>query len=104
MRGWRISPVAWSVLLALGALGLYLVKYQVQSVRDDVTRLERELAAEREAVALLEAEWAYLNRPARLERLAGQHLALSAPDSRRVVEWQDIPLRPQSVAAKSEGQ
>lgn len=104
MRGLRINPVAWAILLALGAFGLYLVKYQVQSVRDDVTRIERQLAAEREALALLEAEWAYLNRPERLERLADQYLQMRQPDSRRIVEWQDIPMRPQSVAANQEGQ
>jgi cell division protein FtsL len=100
MRSLRVSPFISTMLLAAAALGLYLVKYQVQSVRNEVMAIERNLAAEREALALLQAEWAFLNRPERLETLATQYLKITTPDSRMVMEWQDVPMRAQELAAQ----
>ncbi len=63
-----------SVLAALGVMALafwaYRENYATQAVLDDVERLEREIAETREALSVLRAEWAYLNRPDRLRDLA----------------------------------
>lgn len=63
-----------SAVLALPVLGLALWAYaqdnRTQLVLREQAGLERALAARREALAVLEAEWAYLNRPERLRDLA----------------------------------
>ncbi len=63
------------VLLALiGVMGLafwaYRENYRTQAAAGEAERLSREIGALRERLAVLEAEWAYLNRPARLAELA----------------------------------
>ncbi|MFN7175094.1 MAG: hypothetical protein ACK4MT_10405 [Thermaurantiacus tibetensis] len=63
-----------SVLAALGVMALafwaYRENYATQAALDQVQRLERRIAETREALSVLRAEWAYLNRPDRLRELA----------------------------------
>ena len=63
-----------SALLAVPVLGLAFWAYaqdnRTQLALREEAGLEDALAAEREALAVLEAEWAYLNRPGRLRDLA----------------------------------
>ena len=69
---------------AVGAFGLYMVKFSVQNLQRDVNMAEQQLSAEKESLHLLNAEWAYLNRPERLRALAERHLELVPLDSRRI--------------------
>ncbi len=48
----------------------YTENYSTQATAKRVQTLQKEIAAEREAIAVLNAEWAYLNRPDRLRELA----------------------------------
>jgi hypothetical protein len=62
------------VLSALGLMGLaywaYQQNYQTQAALEEVEMLQEEIARLREERAVLHAEWAYLNRPDRLQELA----------------------------------
>jgi hypothetical protein len=61
------------VLVIVFATWAYRVNYAAQAALDRVADLRAQIAAEREAIAVLEAEWAYLNRPDRLRALVEQH-------------------------------
>lgn len=87
----RITTLISMVCFAIAAFGLYLVKYTVQDVQRDVTTLQADLNQERESLHLLNAEWAYLNRPERLRELADKHLDLAPLDSRQI---QDVGVLP----------
>lgn len=62
------------LLLAAPVMGLahwaYLESYRTQAALRESARLEAAIEEGREALAVLEAEWAYLNRPERLRDLA----------------------------------
>ncbi len=62
------------VLTGLGFLGLgfwaYRENYRTQGELAEVRRLQAEIGEMREALSVLNAEWAYLNRPDRLRELA----------------------------------
>ena len=57
------------VLVAVCASWAYRVNYATQEALNRVARLEADIAREREALTVLKAEWAYLNRPDRLRVL-----------------------------------
>lgn len=84
----RVSTVICLILFAASAFGLYLVKYQVQDLQAELAKREGELASEREAIHLLNAEWAYLTRPERLESLQKKHLSLKSISSGQTMMMQ----------------
>lgn len=101
-----MRPVLWisaAVLVGVAATWVYRVNYAAQSALDRVVALEREIAREREALEVLSAEWAYLNRPARMRALVeaqGETLALSplAPEQFGAVARIAYPPEPDPPA------
>ena len=68
-----MRPVLYVLsFLAVMALGFwaYRENYTTQAAQREVTDLQNEIAGLREALTIQRAEWAYLNRPARLRQLA----------------------------------
>ncbi len=88
---YRASGFLVMGVLAALALGLYLVKYWVQDVQADVTRVQASLKTERESLHLLGAEWAYLNRPERLEKLSQKYLELTPLSSAQFISYTHLP-------------
>ncbi|PQM57209.1 MAG: cell division protein FtsL [Rhodobacteraceae bacterium] len=58
-----------SVLCILSAIWAYQVNYQTRSVKKDIQLLNDKIVAILNRIDLLEAEWAFLNRPKRLAKL-----------------------------------
>jgi hypothetical protein len=87
----RITALVYTVCFVALWVGLYLVKYSVEHIQRDVVAMRDHLGREKESLHLLNAEWAYLNRPDRLERLADHHLDLVPLDSKRIEEINALP-------------
>lgn len=62
-----------AVLVAVSATWAYRVNYATREALDRVAHLHGTIARERETLAVLRAEWAYLNRPDRLRALVILH-------------------------------
>lgn len=96
----RLTVIAiWFSVIVVASFGLYQVKYEVQSIRGQITSTAQELEQEKEALHVVAAEWAYLNRPERLQQLAGKYLVSKGVRVEQVAEVQAIPYPKQSVAA-----
>ena len=65
------------MLLASCIFGLFQVKFKVQNLDREMNELKQQLAHEKETIHVLKAEWAYLNQPERLQRLAEKFLDLT---------------------------
>jgi hypothetical protein len=62
--------------LILAASFVYKIKFDSTLQAERVAKLRSELRRERNAIAILRAEWAKLDTPARIQGLADRHLAL----------------------------
>ena len=89
------------LVLAVPVMGLalwaYGENYRTQTAMREVARVERAIEAEREALAVLDAEWAYLNRPERLRdlaRLNDERLRLVPLTAEAFAPLDRIPARP----------
>ena len=75
------------LVLALVALA-YVIdegKYEACALGEDIGGLRKDIETERDAVAVLRAEWSLLNRPERIERLAQKHLKLAPARPQQLV-------------------
>jgi len=65
-----------ATLAATMGVALFVVKYQVQDLEDQLTAIDHQIVTERQTIHVLKAEWSHLNEPGRLRRLAVRHLDL----------------------------
>lgn len=72
----------------------YSVKYDTLYYAEQVAKLKSKVQREREAIAVLKAEWQYLDRPDRLQAAADQHLDLQALKIQQLARLSDLPNRP----------
>ncbi len=68
MRG-VLFALAAMIVMGLGYWA-YKENYRTQEALREATSLQREIGSSRETLSVLQAEWAYLNRPERLRDLA----------------------------------
>lgn len=86
--------VLFMLLLVLGiAAGVYYGKYTVEQMQQDNKSLRAAIAKEEEAIAILRAEWSYLNRPARLKELSSEFLNLQPIEAGQIVRMASLPPR-----------
>jgi cell division protein FtsL len=95
----RLSTIAWMLLVAVSGYAMFQVKYEVMQLEDELTRVNHQIAQSREAIHVLNAEWSYLNQPARLDQLAKRFLTLGPIAAAQVGRIDSLPQRPEVVAA-----
>jgi len=84
------------VIAAAGVAGLlFQVKYEVQDLERELTQINRQILADQEAVHVLQAEWSYLNQPARIAELSRRHLGLGPMQPEQVAAIAILPPRPE---------
>ncbi|NVJ99424.1 MAG: hypothetical protein HWE25_14825 [Alphaproteobacteria bacterium] len=88
--------------LASGAAVLQL-KLAVQEKAEQVEGLAAQIHDDREAIRVLEAEWAFLTTPRALQEKSIKFLALMPPTADQVLEDPTpIPFRPRGIEAESD--
>jgi hypothetical protein len=88
----RFLILCWLAAGSVTALILFQVKQEVHTLEQELTVTHREILRDQEAVHILQAEWSYLNSPARLAALAERHLGMAAIPAERVIGFNDLPL------------
>jgi hypothetical protein len=71
----RILNVLAIVALVGSAVYAYSIKYATLYQAERMVKLKHELQNEKDALAMLRAEWAHVANPVRIETLADQHLS-----------------------------
>lgn len=70
----RLLNILAIAALVSSALYAYSIKYQTAYRAEQIAKTKLEIKAERDAIAVLRAEWAYMTRPERLQPLADKYL------------------------------
>ena len=85
--------------LVAAAVGVYTIKFESTVRAERVARLAAEIKRERDTIAVLRAEWALLDNPARIQALVHRHLALKMLDPAQIEHLDSLPERPPVPAA-----
>ena len=98
----RISAIIWVVVLALLGIGLFQVKYNVQTKERELREVRRQIEANYSAIHVLDAEWSYLNDPLRLADLARRHTELVPTTPGQIGDFAGLPPRIEDAPATPE--
>jgi cell division protein FtsL len=79
--------------LVLAAAYVYKIKFESTLQAERVSKLRAEIRRERDAIALLRAEWSQLDRPDRIQALAQRHLRLKPVDVAQFDALDKLPER-----------
>jgi hypothetical protein len=89
----RPSTVFWSAAVIVVGYALFQVKYEVMQQETELTRVTKKIGESREAVRVLDAEWSFLNQPARLSELTKRHLNLVPIGTAQLGSIAALPMR-----------
>lgn len=100
----RFSSMMWIAVIACAAALLYSVKYRVQAMDEEIAVLRSQIEEERAAIHVLQAEWAFQTRPARVRELAEAHLDVQAATGEQLLNLADVPFSPEAPVQMAEGE
>jgi len=81
-------------MLVFAAAYVYRIKMESTERTERVLRLRAEIREQREAIAVLRAEWTKLDAPLRLQGLVERHLALKPLNATQYDSLKNLPERP----------
>jgi cell division protein FtsL len=90
----RPSTAFWMVTVVAVGYGMFQVKYEVMQLEEQLVKVNHQIAASREAIHVLNAEWSFLTQPTRLAELAKRHLNLAPIATAQLGRLDTLPFRP----------
>lgn len=95
--GRRIFNFLLLVAMLIGAVVTYDMKHKAEVAAAEVARLQAEIAKEKDALALLKAEWSLLTQPGRLQSVVAKyadHFRLEPFSPKQIATIDEIPMKP----------
>lgn len=86
------TTLTWVIFTLIAGLSVFYVKHIVENLEDELAQLESSINADNDEVHVLRAEWAYLSRPERVQKLAGQYLNLEPASGAQIADVKAIPF------------
>ncbi|CAM3629572.1 hypothetical protein [Litorimonas haliclonae] len=86
----RLSAFILFVIGVALTVGLFYIKTRAQTAKEDVVRLEREIASEERAISVLEAELAFRESPERLAGLAERKLGFEPISTKTTLTVEEL--------------
>ena len=83
--------------LVMAAAYVYKIKFESTLQAERVSKMRAEIRRERDAIAILRAEWTQLDRPDRIQGLAQRHLKLKAVEVAQFDPLDKLPERPVQI-------
>jgi hypothetical protein len=91
----RLCTAFWLVVVSATGFAMFAVKYEVQSLADELSRTVKQADDTEKDIRVLDAEWAFLNRPEALANMNRRYLSLGSMATKQLLTTiADVPLRP----------
>jgi cell division protein FtsL len=88
-----------------GGFVLYSLEHETRGLEREIARTQKAISDEREQTKMLNAEWASLTRPDRLQKLAEDQLKLQSVTAPQIVSVAELPSKvPDHPVVKLEAQ
>lgn len=98
-----VSAALMGGLIVVAGGILYDTTFEVQEMESRLSRLNRQIVAEREVIQVLKADWSVLNDIARIEELAVRHLpSLRPAEAQQFAALTAVPAHGRGGAAAPE--
>jgi hypothetical protein len=95
----RLGTLVWFVLVLAAGFATFKVKYAVQNIEDQLTRVRKQTVAEQQEIRVLTAEWTYLTQPERLAELNRRFIGLQPISAKQLQHAiSDLPMRARPAA------
>lgn len=95
----RPGTIVWFCITVAVGYAMFQVKYEVMQQEQTLAGINKEIITDREQIRVLNAEWSYLTRPARLEELSARFLHLNGMSSAQILPLSAVPERADTDAA-----
>lgn len=87
------------------AFFLYSLEHATRALERNIAKSERQITDEREKIKLLNAEWANLTQPERVQKIAQEQLGLQNVEAKQFVTLDDLKAKlPDEPPVKLEAQ
>jgi cell division protein FtsL len=88
-----------------GGFVLYSLEHETRGLEREIAKTQKAISDEREQTKMLNAEWASLTRPDRLQKIAEEQLNLKSVTASQIVKIEDLPSKvPDQPVVKLEAQ
>ena len=94
---WRFLHFLAIGAVIASAVYVYTVKYQTIYAAEQVVSAQHRIAAERDSIEVLRAEYAHLSRPDRIQKLADSALGMLPMQLDQIVKASDLPEKTPKV-------
>ncbi|MFR6464067.1 MAG: hypothetical protein ACLUQJ_00900 [Alphaproteobacteria bacterium] len=82
----------WVTLTCLVGFGMFVMKNQVQTLENELNRINRSIQDDVKSIHVLKAEWSHLNSPSRLRTLANKHILLNPVKPEQIINYSALPF------------
>jgi hypothetical protein len=93
----RPGTIVWFCIVVAVGYAMFQVKYEVMQQEQTLASINKQITEDREQIRVLDAEWTYLTRPARLQQLSDRFLHLQGMNSAQIVSLAAVPMRENAI-------
>ena len=92
----KISVVTFCLMVVV-SYGFYQLQFKVEAYRDTAAALERQIDWDEKNIKILQAEWALLSSPKRLQQLSNKFLQLAPLDPAQIRTIDELAMRKNGI-------
>jgi cell division protein FtsL len=80
----KLSSLSLLAFLSISVASLFAIKHKVQGIYKEISKLNSSIIKEKETIHILNAEWAFLTQPSKVDKLASKQLSLEPMSSSNI--------------------